>query len=483
MGRIERKQKSGASKKSKRRSFKSWFKELKTWKKVLLIGGTALLVLLLTAFIVVYSYFNGIFDEIHEETPEDYDLSLVDVDGYYNILLLGVDSRDMKHLKGTRSDAIMVVSINKDTNDVKILSIYRDTFMKMGDTSTYDKITHACALGGPEMAMKTLNQTLDLNISNYVVVNFKAVADIVDAVGGIEVDVKEHEILELNKYTVSTARNIGRDDYNLVKEPGVQTLEGAQAVSYGRIRKGVGDDFKRTERMRTVMTLVMEKMQDMSFKEIKKIIKMMTPQVQTNLSKGNILGLGIRLPQYNIKGTDGWPYTVSTGYINGVSYVFPDNLAENVKELHKKFFGRDDYLPSSKVNSISSTIAQKIEAERNAGNIQGEENMNLDTSQSNQNKPPANQGIGGDSGNTGGSTGSGGTGDTGNAGGENSGGTGNPDGSGDSGNTDGDSGSTGGGSSGEIGGETGGGITEESSYRNVMPFAQSESRKYYKSAA
>lgn len=209
----------------------------------------------------------------HEETPEDYDLSLVDVDGYYNILLLGVDSRDMDDLKGTRSDAIMIVSINKDTNDVKILSVYRDTFLKMGDTSSYDKITHACAKGGPEMTMKTLNQAMDLNISNYVVVNFKAVADLVDAVGGIEVDVQDYEIQQLNKYTKETADNIGTKKYNLVKSAGVQTLEGVQAVSYGRIRKGVGDDFKRTERMRTVMTLVTDKMKDMSFKEIKKITR------------------------------------------------------------------------------------------------------------------------------------------------------------------------------------------------------------------
>lgn len=475
MGRIERKQ--GTSKiHKKRRSFKNWFKELKTWKKVLLIAGTVLLVLLLAAFIIVYSYFNGIFGEIHEETPEDYDLSLVDVDGYYNILLLGVDSRDMKHLKGTRSDAIMIVSINKDTNDVKILSIYRDTFMKMGDTSTYDKITHACALGGPELTMKTLNQSLDLNISNYVVVNFKAVADLVDAVGGIEVDVKEQEILELNKYTASTAMNIGRKDYNLVKEPGVQTLEGAQAVSYGRIRKGVGDDFKRTERMRTVITLVMDKMQDMSFKEIKKIIKMMTPQVQTNLSKSNILGLGIRLPQYNITGTDGWPYNVSTGYINEVSYVFPDNLAKNVKELHKKFFGREDYVPSAKVSSISDIIAQKIEAERNAGNIQGEENMNLDTSHGSQTKPPADQGSGG-SGNTGSDTG--GTGD-----GDGSGSTGGDTG-GDSGNTGdgGGSGGTGDGDSGDTGGGDEGGITEGSSYRNTISANRTVIGRLYEAVA
>ena len=114
----------------------------------------------------------------------------------------------MDNFDETRSDAIMMVSINEETSDVKLLSVYRDTYLKMGDTSTYDKITHACFYGGPELTMKTLNQAMDLNISNYVVVNFKAVADLVDAVGGIEVDVQDYEISELNKYTIETAENI-----------------------------------------------------------------------------------------------------------------------------------------------------------------------------------------------------------------------------------------------------------------------------------
>lgn len=488
MGRIERKQQAEADKIKKKKSrkarfeenlterektgvtmkkekkkkapgrFRTWFKGLKTWKKALFIAAIAILVLVLVVGTIAYCYFSDLFGEIYEATPEDYDLSLVDVDGYYNILLLGVDSRDMDNLKGTRSDAIMIVSINKDTNDVKILSVYRDTFLKIGDTSTYDKITHACVYGGPEMTMKSLNQAMDLNISNYVVVNFKAVADLVDAVGGIEVDVEEYEIQQLNKYTVETAENIGRKNYSLVKEPGIQTLEGVQAVSYGRIRKGVGDDFKRTERMRTVMTLVMDKMKDMSFKDIKKIIKMMTPQVQTNLSKTNILALGIRLPQYNIIGTDGWPYNVSTGYINEISYVFPSDLSQNTRELHSKFFGQEDYSPSSTVISISNMIMQKIEEGRNSGQIENEQETTIDTSQQ-VNKPDGetqgggenNAGTGNNSGN-GNNTGGNQGGEGGAGSGGNTGDTGNTGGTGDGGNT-GNEGDTGG--TGDVGNEGG----------------------------
>lgn len=360
--------------------FKNWFNSQEKWKRVLMVTCTVIVVLLLVAAIAAYALFSSIFGDIFKKTDDNYDLSLKAVDGYYNILLLGVDSRDMDNLDGTRSDAIMVVSISEDTNDVKILSVYRDTYLKIGDTSTYDKITHACAYDGPEMTMKSLNQALDIDISNYVVVNFKAVADLVDAVGGIEVDVEDYEIQQLNKYTIETAENIGCKDYKLVEKAGKQTLEGCQAVSYSRIRKGVGDDFKRTERMRTVLSLTMEKMKDMSFKDLRKLIKIMTPQVQTNISKSNILGLAFRLPQYNIVGTQGWPFNVTTGYVGGVSYVFPSDLVSNTIKMHQDFFGQDDYEPSALVYEISNMISANLNAERNAGNIEGEEEQEIDTS-------------------------------------------------------------------------------------------------------
>ena len=123
---------------------------LKTWQRAVLIAVTAIVVIAIVGGIIAYAYLNSLYEEMHEPTPEDYDLSLVAVDGYINILLLGVDSRDMEDFDNTRSDAIMMVSINEETSDVKVLSVYRDTYLKLGDTSTFDKITHACAYGGPE---------------------------------------------------------------------------------------------------------------------------------------------------------------------------------------------------------------------------------------------------------------------------------------------------------------------------------------------
>ncbi|MCI6012623.1 MAG: LCP family protein [Firmicutes bacterium] len=358
--------------KKHRRSLLDWFRGLATWKKITLLVAVIVILALLIVGVVVYGYMHSALDQMHEATPEDYDLSLTDVDGYINILLLGVDSRDMDNIQGTRSDAIMIVSINKDTNDVKVVSVYRDTFLKIGDTSTFDKITHACAYDGPEMSMKSLNQAMDLNISNYVVVNFKAVADLVDAVGGITVDVEDYEIQQLNKYTIQTAKNIGRENYKLVEAAGTQTLEGVQAVSYGRIRKGVGDDFKRTERMRTVLSLVFSKMKTMSFGEIKGLIDMMIPQVKTNLDMNNIFALAARLPKFNIVGSVGWPYDVTSGYINGVSYVLPQDLAANTTRLHQEVFLQEDYTPSATVTAISNELAVRIQGARDNNQIRGE---------------------------------------------------------------------------------------------------------------
>lgn len=355
-----------------------WFANLKTWKKVTILVSFVVILALIIVGVMLAGYAQEQHSVMYKETPEDYDLSLTAVDGYINILLLGVDSRDMDNIEGTRSDAIMVVSINEETNDVKIISTYRDTYLKMGDTSTFDKITHACVYGGPEMTMKSLNQAMDLNIENYVVVNFKAVADLVDAVGGITVDVEDYEIQQLNKYTIQTAKNIGREDYQLVKAAGTQTLEGVQAVSYGRIRKGVGDDFKRTERMRTVLTLVFNKMKTMSFSDVKGLIELMTPQVQTNLDMNNILALASKLPSFNIQGSVGWPYNVTSGYISGVSYVLPVDLAANATKLHQEMFLQEDFVPSQNLSSISAQLASRIQAARDAQEIKKETDVKID---------------------------------------------------------------------------------------------------------
>ena len=338
------------------KKFGRWFGRLKGWQKAIFI---ALIVILVTVSCVA-GYVVSKLDKIDRVKLDEKELSCVDVDGYINILLLGVDSRDMEDIQGSGADAIMILSIKEETGEVKLMSVYRDTYLKFGNTDTYGKITDANRIGGPAMMIQSLNQAMDMNISKFVVVNFKAVSDLVNAVGGITVDVQEEEIQQLNKYTVQTANNIGQKTYKLVESAGEQTIEGVQAVSYGRIRKGVGDDYKRTERMRIVLTKVFEKLKTMNIGKLDDLLDMMLPQVQTNLSNNDMLGLAMRLANFNIKSGAGWPYNVTGGLLNGISYVFPDNLAENTTKLHQEMFNQQDYVPSDTVENISATIISNI---------------------------------------------------------------------------------------------------------------------------
>ena len=333
-----------------------WFKNLKMWKKVTFF----VLILLLISIIAVGAFALFKLSMINKTTLKKEDLSCVDVDGYVNILLLGVDSRDMENYSGSGADAIMILSLKEETGEVKLTSVYRDTYMKFSETDTYGKITDANRIGGPEMMIKSLNQALDLNIHQYIVVNFKMVADLVDSVGGITVDVEDYEIQQLNKYTKQTANNIGVKKYKLVKKSGKQTLEGVQAVSYGRIRKGVGDDFKRTERMRIVVSKVLAKLQTMSFKELNNMLNTLLPQVQTNIKTKDMLIMASKLPTYKISGSKGWPYQVTTGYLNGISYVFADDLISNTIKLHKTVFKQDDYKASDVVATMSNQIQMNV---------------------------------------------------------------------------------------------------------------------------
>ncbi len=345
-----------AAKAEKRK--KSWWWNLKRWHRVsvyllivamIVVGGAAGAKAYLKSKLNQMDRTAVKFEEIDER-----ELSCVDVDGYVNILLLGVDARDINNMKDARSDCIIIASIEEETGKVFLTSIYRDTYLKIAD-GWYDKINHSFVYGGAESTMKALNEALDLNIKKYVLFNFKSVADVVDALGGITVNVEDYEIEQLNKYTEETAWIIG-SDYQLVEAPGEQTIYGPQAVSYGRIRKGVGDDFKRTERMRTVISKLVDKVKTAGILKLNELVDLVLPQIQTNLSDDDIITLATMVKDFNILGSDGFPYNVSTGYLGEVSYVFPVDLYADVVELHKKLFGQMDYQPTEAMSAIASQI-------------------------------------------------------------------------------------------------------------------------------
>ncbi len=283
------------------------------------------------------------------------------LDGYTNIAILGTDARADSAENDTRSDAIIVMSINKETNEVKMFSVFRDTLLDVGDQGL-DKITHAYAYGGAQQTLYTLNKNLDLNIDEVVVINWKTVAEMIDAVGGITIDVQESELDELNKYINETAKNVdGPNDK--VSGPGKQTLNGVQAVTYSRIRKdAVTGDYRRNERMKIVFKQTFKKLKSSGYLEMFQVLRKTAPEVGTNMSANEVMKMMLKFKSYDMTdSTTGFPYDVAgwTGY-GGAGYAWygpPVNLTNNVSKLHEQFFDQGGYTPTDTVQEISERIS------------------------------------------------------------------------------------------------------------------------------
>ena len=282
--------------------------------------------------------------------------------GYMQVALFGVDSREGELNRNTRTDTIIIASINLDTQEVKLVSVYRDTYLNLGNDS-YNKCNGAYAAGGPAQAIQMLNMNLDLNIEHYVTVGFRGVVETVNGLGGVEIDISSAEIGYLNDYQYCIAEDLGINNYNEVTNTGVQMLDGLQACAYCRIRYTAGDDFRRAERQRTVLTQMSEQAKLCSASTLVTIATNAFENVSTSFDLDTILELAAEAPNYTIVGSEGFPFTEyrSTGTIGSKgSCVLPMDLATNVSMLHEFLFGVEDYQPSSTVMECSERIAADI---------------------------------------------------------------------------------------------------------------------------
>lgn len=273
--------------------------------------------------------------------------------GYQNIALFGVDSREGL-TKDALSDTIMIASINKDTKDIKLVSVYRDTYLD-NTNGEYRKATECYLKGGPQRSINMLNKNLDLDITDFVTVNFNVVAEVVKELGGVEINVEADEIVHLNNYQVEGSEVTGMPIVQ-VTDTGMQTLNGLQALSYCRIRYTAGNDYKRTERQRTVLEQIMKKAKTTNILKLTGMIDALLPKAATSLSNTEILGLAKDLASYNISETTGFPFDLLAANIAAGDCVVPVNLANNVTQLHKYLFNSENYTPSASVQKISDKI-------------------------------------------------------------------------------------------------------------------------------
>ena len=333
-------------------------------KKFFKVLGIIVLILIILAIIAVasgYFFIRGKLGQMQQVDIDENNLNVSEtvaenLSGYRNIAIYGVDSRDSSLGEGNRSDCIIIASINNDTKEIKLVSVYRDTYVDI-DGYGLDKITHAYSYGGPELALKTLNENLDLNVTEFVTVNFDAVADAVNALGGVEIDIEANEIDYLNSYLAETSRVTGLETAQIT-DTGLQTLDGVQAVAYSRIRYTEGGDYKRAERMRTVIEAMFKKLKTKSLGEINDLADKILPEVYTNLDPDEIIKMAPTVLGYSISDSIGWPYEVK-GITTDRWYSVPVTLESNVKKLHEEAFGEENYEPSEAVKGISEQIVDR----------------------------------------------------------------------------------------------------------------------------
>ena len=459
----------------KKRGFSTW----SLGKKIGVIAVSILLVLVIGGGAAAAAYVTSKVDKME---VQKLDVNKLEINkevehktGYLNVALFGVDSREASLGKGTRSDTIMIASLNQETGEVKISSVYRDTILQQSD-GTYNKANAAYSFGGVEEAVALLNKNLDLNIEHYVAVNFNAMIDVIDTLGGLDIELTEEEVKYTNMYCDETAVVTGRPFEEDLVGAGVHHLDGVQATSFCRIRYTKGDDFKRTERQRFVIEKIVEKLQAANLATINKIADDVFVEVGTNFTLPEILSYAKDFKKYTLGETTGFPFNKSTGTLSGIgSSVLPTDLAGDVQQLHQFFFGDDGYTPSDVVLSIDAGVKKKATdvgkgttKDNDSYYDNSSNSSSKGSSGSSSNKSSGTSSRGSGSGNSSGSRSSGGSkSDSGSGGGSGSGSSGNSGsgggsesgGSGSGGSSSGGGSESGGSSSG--GGESSGGESAE----------------------
>lgn len=324
-------------------------REEKKKRKGLKTFGIIVLVLIIILVLILGSIFWYVNDKLSKMQKVDIDENNLNVSAqaeeqladYRNIAIFGIDSREDTYSKGNRSDCIIIASINNKTKEVKLVSVYRDTYVQI-EGHGLDKITHAYSYGEAPLAIKTLNTNLDLNIKEFVTVNFDAVKEIVDDIGGISMNITSEEVPHITGIT----------------KAGTYNLTGEQALAYARIRYATGGDYKRTERMRDVLTAVVNKVKTFNISQLNTLVDQVLPRVYTNITANDIFALLPSATSFKITESIGWPYETK-GKTMDRWYGIPITLESNVTKLQQEVFENKNYTPSEAVKQISDDIVAK----------------------------------------------------------------------------------------------------------------------------
>ena len=346
----------------------------KTVKRIIAFAIAEVLVLTgIFSYAYVARQYNKIQrPEVNIEAVINSNLSVENIEkmkGYWNIAVFGVDSRDSSVGKGNNADVIIIVSVNRDTGEIKMVSVFRDTYMGVAGDK-YNKINYAYCVGGPEQALKALNEDLDLNITQYATFNWKAVATAINILGGVDVELSKAEFYYINSYITATVNGTGIGSVQLA-HAGPNHLDGVQAVAYARLRY-MDNDYARTERQRKIIQLCFDKAKQTDVKTLTSMIGVMLELVATNMTWQDGLDAIADLPKYHISDTGGFPFARGEAMIGKLDAVVPQTLESNVIELHRFLFNDEEYVPSDMVKNMSAYISSKsgmYKAGENVGHV------------------------------------------------------------------------------------------------------------------
>ncbi len=343
-------------------------------RKLIIIGVEVLGLLLLLVALYVWSLWDKIdidsgFTNSEAGINEDLDSDVLEkMEGYTNIALFGLDNRKAGQYERGQSDVIMIASINNKTKEVRLLSVYRDTYLSIGN-GKFNKANAAYARGGAKQAVQMLNANLDLNITEYVCVDWAAVTEAIDALGGVEIEITSQEAKLINEYIWEVDAMMGTKSEK-VQGKGLKTLTGAQATSYARIRKTAGNDFKRASRQRIVIEAMLNKAKSSDIGTLLNICNAVFDDISTSLTLDEIIELARHVKEYSIGTTSGFPFKMKTDQLSGSGdTVIPIGLEKNVSELHKYLFNTENYEPSKTVKAISDAIIDKTGVTENSSSI------------------------------------------------------------------------------------------------------------------
>lgn len=274
---------------------------------------------------------------------------------YWTVAVFGVDSRDGGLEKDNHSDVEMICVLNRETGEIRIVSVFRDTYLQVSEEGKYHKANQAYFDGGHKQAVEALERNLDLKIDDYATFNWKAVADAITILGGIDLEISESEFAYINGFITETVNSTGLGSYQL-EHPGMQHLDGVQAVAYARLRL-MDTDYNRTARQRLVISLAMEKAKQADLGTLTMILNTVLPQISTSVGINDLLPLAKNVKKFHIGETGGFPFSRGETYIGKMDCVIPLTLESNVIQLHQFLYEDMEYQPSSTVKRISAKIA------------------------------------------------------------------------------------------------------------------------------